>query len=155
MNTKTEKIFLYVLLIRFTYTFYIYVYMYIYMYTLLYTFYLYVIVRENVYVAFWFCFEFRAPSLQWRPWTFVPFLAKKFLAPKNLVKLEVKSCSSEYIKKVSFDELLRDWFSAYSDFKFRPKKILIKTNICEVRIWRRANICSGDVFQLSHDTSKG
>ena len=49
--TRNEKIFLYVLRIRF---------MYIYTYTLLYTFYVYVIVRENVYVAFWFCFEFSA-----------------------------------------------------------------------------------------------
>ena len=120
--------------IRFTYTFYI---------RFTYTFYVYVIVRENVYVAFWFCFEFSAQLSLMTSINSCLFWAEKFLAPQIPVKLEVKSCFPEYTKKVPFDWLLRDWFSAYSDFKFRSKKFLIKTNICsiiicEVKIWQRA-----------------
>ena len=106
--------------------------MYIYTYTLLYTFYVYVIVRENVYVAFWFCFEFSARLSSMTSINSGFFWAEKFLAPQIPVKLEVKSRFLEYIKKASFDWLSRDWFSAYSDFKFRLKKILIKTNICSI-----------------------
>lgn len=118
--------------------------MYIYTYTLLYTFYVYVIVRESVYVAFWFCFEFSGAALLFDVHELLSlFLAKRFLAPQIPVKLEVKSRFSEYIKKIPFDWLLRDWFSACSDFKFRSKNFLIKTNIrsiiiCGVRIWQRA-----------------
>ena len=121
--TRNRKIsytfYLYVLRIRFTYTFYVHIYVY-------------VIVRENVYVAFLvLLWIFARLSLM----TSIDsgfFWAEKFLAPQIPVKLEVKSRFSEYIKKASFDLLSRDWFSAYSDFKFRLKKFLIKTNICSI-----------------------
>lgn len=86
---------------KFSYTFYIY----IYTYTLLYTFYVYVIVRENVYVAFWFCFEFSAQLSLMTSINSCLFWAEKFLAPQIPVKLEVKSYFSEYIKNISYDEL--------------------------------------------------
>ena len=120
---------------KISYTFYVYVLLIRFMYTLLYTFYVYVIVRENVYVAFLVLLWIFARLSSMTSINSGFFWAEKFLAPQIPVKLEVKSRFSEYIKKVPFDLLLRDWFSAYSDFKFRLKKFIIKTNICSIIIF--------------------
>ena len=131
MNAKPKKIFLYVLHIH------------IYVYVIVYVLRIRNCTRKRIRCVFDFALNFQRVSPIWRPLTLVSFGWKRFLAPQIPVKLEVKSRFPEYTKKVPFDWLLRDWFSAYSDFKFRSKKILIKTNICsiiicEVKIWQRA-----------------
>lgn len=117
--------------------------MYIYTYTLLYTFYVYVIVRENVYVAFWFFFEFSARLSSLTSMNSCPLLGGKVSCAPNSCEARSQVSLFRIYQKSLFRLIVKRLIFGLFWLQISAEKISNKNEhmfdcLIRFRIWQRA-----------------